>query len=507
MQLFVFGILLTQLSCFSLLLDADDAYKARHAGEDSILKTADRALFESLVSYKILELNLDTTLTAQIGWTPEKTKVSVGPVAICKSCNYPRSITIMGAKGKCGHCIYTQYKTTKERMLCIAADVQKEDDEKSCKTWVECSIRTCRAQYVVYRVENLNMRAKCHFCRKGKAAPVVECSKCLNRVIWPLQYRPEEMDWKHFECYACSDGRETIVAVETTANKLSKENTNSWLLRNDGKITEPFSGRSLFNTVTSLDGGLNDFCDKVELLPATKKLTLKGKVIQNTPAMIDELQSWISRRKTELGACSLCFSTKRKSDLLLACGRTGCTQRICRSCLEGWYGINSVGQIINMAALNCPFCRRAPTPSTLSKFGMGIHAVGNLRQAVLNSGTWIHAWCEECGYAKEYMERVCAQGPPSELNGFRCRGCQWPEGLIRSGKQGNAVLKKCPGCGAKTEKESGCNHVACPRPSCRTHWCWECGKASDFRDIYRHMSVEHGGYYTTGDETATDWED
>jgi len=488
-----------------LLLDADEAYKARHAGEDSILKSADRALFERLTSYKMLELNLDTTITAQIGWTPEKTKVSIGPIAICKSCNYPRSLTIMGSKDKCGHCISTQYKNPRERMLSIAADVQKDDNEKSCKTWVECSVRTCRAEYVVYRVENLNVRAKCFFCRTGKVAPVVECSKCLNRVIWPLEHRAEDMDWRHFECYACSDGRKTIVGVETTANKVSKENTTTWLLGNEGKIAEPLKKRSLFNTVTTVHGGLDDFCEKVELLPQTKKLTLNGKLIRNIPGMADELQSWISRRKTESGNCSLCFDYKRKSDLIRACGRTGCSQRICRSCLEGWYGINAAGKIINIAALNCPFCRRPPAPNTLSKFGMGIHAVGDLRQAVLDSGTWIYAWCEGCGYAREYAERVCARGAPRELNGFRCGGCTSPENLKGGRKPGRLLFRKCPGCRTMTEKVSGCDHMICLIRGCHTHWCWHCGEAQSDEDIYRHMSITHGGFYGS-DMDASDSE-
>jgi len=113
---------------------------------DALLKEGDRNLFQKLVTYKMLELNLETTLTAQIGWAPEKTKVPIGPVAVCKSCQYPRSITIMGAKGKCGHCIYTKYQNQHERQLCITAQAAKEDDEKSVKTWIECHNRACRAR-------------------------------------------------------------------------------------------------------------------------------------------------------------------------------------------------------------------------------------------------------------------------------------------------------------------------------------------------------------------------
>ena len=57
----------------------------------------------------------------------------------------------------------------------------------------------------------------------------------------------------------------------------------------------------------------------------------------------------------------------------------------------------------------------------------------------------------------------------------------------------------------ETEKEGGCDHITCPRPICGTQWCWHCGKAQSYRSIYRHMSVEHGGY-TIYDDNASDSE-
>jgi hypothetical protein len=35
--------------------------------------------------------------------------------------------------------------------------------------------------------------------------------------------------------------------------------------------------------------------------------------------------------------------------------------------------------------------------------------------------------------------------------------------------------KRCPRCGAPTERSGGCNEIACP--ICETAWCWLCGKA------------------------------
>lgn len=473
------------VSCLSLLMDADAAYQKRHQDKaTSLLKTEDRALFEQLITYKMLELNLDTTLTARIGWTPEKTTAPLGPLVTCRSCELPRSVTIMGASGKCGYCLWTEYTSPKDREEHVNARVTKEDDENTPAIWVECNIRTCRAQYVVYRPENLNVRPKCHYCRDSKEAPTVECTECLNRVIYPHAYRPKDM--KGFKCYACTSGKKTVVDVETTANKLSKENGIEWLLRNDkNKLPEPFNKRSLFHTIST--AGIDNFCTSVSLFPESsrKDLRLHGKVIRNIPDVIEGLQSWVSRRRTESGTCSLCFSNFRKSDLNLACGRSGCEQRICRDCLQGWYGLNAAGRIINTSALSCPFCRRAPAGRTLAKYGMGIHAVGNLKSAVDEKGRWIYAWCVRCGHAKQYLERVCARGAPPELSDFKCEPCNFNP--TDAGK-----VQMCPGCGVATQKTDGCNHIEC---MCGQHWCWFCGKKSTEEEIYPHMEEEHGSYY------------
>ncbi|PMD13445.1 hypothetical protein NA56DRAFT_665552 [Hyaloscypha hepaticicola] len=507
-------------SCLSLLLAADAAYRKRQAEqsdtvansnkqEQALLKASDRALFDCLVSYKLLEMNLETSLTARLGWTPEKTSVPMGPTAVCRSCEFPRSVTIMGPNGKCGLCIGDEEvaadknASAEERKAAkdgITARVTKEDDPNTPLAWVECNIKTCRAQYVVYRPEALNVKPKCYYCRFNSetSAPFVECTECLNRIIYSESYRPKDMD--DFKCYACTEGRKTIVDIETTAAKISEENNTSWLLRNeDKKIPLPFNKRSLFYTISQ--AGVEHFVNKVEVFPASEQkllLTLNGKLVRNAPDVVEQLRSWISRRKTESGTCSLCFSSIRKSDLLLACGRKGCAQRICKGCLKAWYGLNAPGRIINTAALSCPFCRRDPTAKTLAKYGMGIHAVGDLANAVRDKGQWISAWCRRCGHAKRYIERVCAAGAPVELKDWACDDCKDSTGQ---------KIKKCPGCATMTEKISGCDHITCTVPGCGAHWCFFCGEQFEEGAIYGHMSTEHGGYYNGVEDEENEGED
>lgn len=401
----------------------------------------------------------------------------------------------MGKDGKCGHCLWSEWASEEERLEIMRKNVTKGDTEITPTAWVECNVRTCRAHYVVYNPDCLNVRPKCHYCRASQEAPVVECSECLSRIIWPVNYRQDDM--VDYKCHICRSGHKTIVEVETTASELAKENTYSWLLRNDGKLTEPFNHRSLYHTISTC--GVDDFCKKVEFFPSSSQgLTLRGKLVRNVPAVIQALQHWVSGRRTESGTCSLCFSSKRKSDLMLACGRTGCHQRICRDCLEGWYGLNAAGRIINTAALFCPFCRRAPTAKTLARYGMGIHAVGNLQAAVEERGTWIYGWCQQCGLARRYMERVCAAGAPPEWRDWACDHCQ--EVTVEWASQPLANVKECPGCGTMTERTRGCNHIACTVPGCCAHWCFLCGDKFDAGTIYPHLNEVHGGYFGEGRE-------
>lgn len=541
------------VSCLSLLLDADQAYLEQNQAVPSAVESSlqakrllpqnDRELFERLVSYKMLELNLKTTLIARIGWKPEKTTMPIGPLAICRSCLYPRSVTMMGKKDMCGNCLATDYKDDEERKQWIEGRVSKDTSETSDATWVECFNKECRAQYIVYHPEALNVRPKCYYCRaqsshpkskgRGDPAPMIECSQCLSRVIYPHKYRPKNMLESEYKCVGCTSGRTTVIDVETTATKLSKENSIAWLLLNkQDKLKEPLSGRSLFQQITQ--SGTDDFCKQVLLFPESNKqvLTLDGKLLQNTPEVISQMREWISRRRTEQGTCSLCFSSMRKSDINAACGRRGCNQLICRSCLSGWYGLNGAGRMINISALSCPFCRRAPTAKTLHAYGMGIHAIRNLGQAVERKGQWIYAWCKTCATASPYLERVCARGAPPELSDWSCDECQRAEALAaqrhaewiaaetarleaegrridweaRAALQARAdrraqtlklVTKKCPHCQVETEKSMGCGHMTC---ICGKHWCWFCGEKQAAGDIYDHMSEVHGGWYDADDE-------
>ncbi|CRG91591.1 hypothetical protein PISL3812_08641 [Talaromyces islandicus] len=535
------------IGCLTLLLDADKAYRQRRENsgqeiEGGLLHKGDRRLFETLVYLKILEQNLDTPLVAKVGWTPNKSYLPMGPVTVCRTCKFPRSVTIMGKSGQCGLCLIDDFKSEKERLTVVTTNVSKDDNELTEATWVECSVATCRAQYIVYHQDTLRVRAKCHYCRSQKnvpkaqksasPAPTVECRRCLNRMIYPNNYREPTFSESTFLCVACTSNRQTITETETSANQISDENSTDWLAV-DAEIPSksPFSNRSVYHTITTI--GTDKFLSRLKLFPkADAPLRRRGKVIQNSQELIEKLQKQISRRHAERVPCSLCFSEFPPRDLNAACGRRGCFQRICRGCLDGWYGLNSAGRILNTASLFCAFCRRQPRGQTLAKHGMGVHSVGNLAQAVRDQGQWIYAWCESCAYAKPFVERVCARGVPADVEHWACEECHEQQareeearrleeienrrvaariqGNIRAaeeaGRNRSRFLKKkeeriqskrkpCPGCGVECEKSMGCGHIACPVPKCLTHWCFFCGKKFDQKLIYHHMSTAHGGFF------------
>ncbi|KAJ4293233.1 hypothetical protein N0V90_008515 [Kalmusia sp. IMI 367209] len=291
------------VGCLGLLLDADDEYQKQTNGGEAtaykkpgLLLPSDRQLFSQLVAYKLAEANLHTTLAADVSWTPVKTQLPVGHLVTCNRCKHSRSVTIMAEKsgGLCGLCVASDWRDAGHKQRAIEANVTKTN-----LAWVECSVRTCRAQYVCYNVEDLNVHPKCHYCRRTQSlAPTLECIKCQSKVIWPKEWRAAAST--PFNCVACVKGEKTVVAVDVTAEQICKENGQAWLLQNDkDTLKQPFKG-SLFRTITAV--GAEAFLANVRVLPtydSEPMLTLRGKPIQNQASLKCNLEAWIRRRSAE----------------------------------------------------------------------------------------------------------------------------------------------------------------------------------------------------------------
>ena len=505
------------MECLSLMVDADKAYINDHPEEDhGLLKPGDRSVYDKLIAYKLLELNLETPLEAFIGWTPTKTKTLLGACIICKQCQYPRSVTIMGKDSVCGLCLFPDYDNKEAQDDAIHCNVSKDMDAASPISWVECSVRDCRSQYVVYQVSHLNVSPKCWYRRSnGKllpdgpthVAPYPECIACRNRVIYPPEYRPHSLDPASWTCFFCpTQPVRTIVPTSTTPSVLSNENGTSWLIGSDA-IKIGFTGRSLHHLVKTHGLGPPNGVSCISILPSSStppSLTLNSKPIQNINSLLIHLSTHIDTHTVSTSTCSLCFTTQHASKLLPSCGRRGCHQRVDAACLRAWYGINAPGRPLNISALRCPFCRRDPAGRWLAKWGTGVHQLGGLKDALTGEGRGeIWGWCRRCDFAKHIGERVCGRTAEDEMDGeFTCADCREELVTKESGERGRHVMgaKECPKCGVMTEKTRGCNHIECSVEGCGAHWCYVCGEDVGYEGIYRHMSLEHGGFFDGEDD-------
>ncbi|KAF3914828.1 hypothetical protein ABW20_dc0103720 [Dactylellina cionopaga] len=488
------------LECMRLLVFCDE--KDRNNGNSGLLTDFEVELFKKLNTYRLADLNLDTELTARIPFTPEKTQGWIGPTIKCKRCHFNRSVTIMAPDSVCGICAIAEWKDKKEREETILIRAETELAEKTPKHWVECGDKKCRCTYIVYKIENLNVKPKCHYCRNPKEgeAPFVTCKKCTNRMIWPDEYRTDAA--KDYTCVFCEEGRETIVSHATTARELNKENSTAWILGEKG-ASIGFTGRSVFATVKAqgmetMHASISIFPEAADTASSPLPLTIRQKQIQNLPSLISEYKKWISSNTIEYKTCNLCFDSSFKpQDLHEACGRRGCHNKICADCIKAWYGQNAPGKVVNINSLQCPFCRREPAAKILRGYGLNVASLAGVKDAVKKRGKWIYGWCIDCDTAKEYMARVCAAGgQPVELENFVCEQCEEKKRI-----PGPRDIKPCPKCTVMTEKTAGCNHITCP---CGQHWCYICGGAFEERKIYSHLDYVHGGIFNDDEDPDMD---
>ncbi|KDR78368.1 hypothetical protein GALMADRAFT_95057 [Galerina marginata CBS 339.88] len=478
--------------CAKFLLSAPDGV---------VLTKKEKKIYAAMRRYKMIELNLESTLHLQVPWTPEKTR-EVGDQKIeCQQCHIRRSITLMSGTRKniCGLCIDE------------GTPALFPDQGDMYSSWVECAMKNCRAQYVVEDVKGLRVRPKCYYCRNKKPCPWLECTRCANRIIVPEPYRTKGK----YLCPACDNPNTkiaTVVNCETTPSSLNTENGLSWLGLTENK--DILQGKSAFKLITAHGTAIFDFA----VPQKGTQLTVNSKKAHNPEEALAQVMRWVGSGEVELGTCALCFDETTKNKLLPACGRKGCAQKADTNCLREWYSKSEPGKLLNVMQLACPFCRRRPDHRTLSRYNPQAMALGGLKEA-LEDRQYYYAWCIECGFAKQAYERVCCnEGRLPPLRGFRCQECiQLSEARIveiQNAEEAEAQalgqqyvfrkelrkvkpirITKCPSCNTPVEKIDGCNHITC---TCGQHFCHVCGAGERWwspDDCYGHMSKAHGGIY------------
>ncbi|CAL1705387.1 unnamed protein product [Somion occarium] len=119
-------------------------------------------------------------------------------------------------------------------------------------------------------------------------------------------------------------------------------------------------------------------------------------------------------------------------------------------------------------------------PTCTSEFSVAIESLENPRIRVIGCPVCNHSFCKNCRRAIKGSRHTCPPDGTEELRTLMQR-------------MGWAT---CPGCGARTEKELGCNHMQCTSRQCGglTHWCYSCGGIiiqSDHPDIVHDAVWAH----------------
>ncbi|CAG8909935.1 unnamed protein product [Penicillium egyptiacum] len=114
--------------CLTLLIDADETHQKQQDmnltdNQSRRLNPTDRILFGRLVT-KRLERHIGDRLPARVTRVLHKTIALVGPLVTCSECQYPRSVTIMGANGKYGLCL-GEYANEKHKEKHVNKGVSK----------------------------------------------------------------------------------------------------------------------------------------------------------------------------------------------------------------------------------------------------------------------------------------------------------------------------------------------------------------------------------------------
>ncbi|KAJ6615160.1 hypothetical protein B0H10DRAFT_1880092 [Mycena sp. CBHHK59/15] len=461
-----------------------------------VLTEREKCVYEAMRRYKLIELNLDSPVAVSVPWTANKSRGPGDLKVQCKKCLIRRSVTIMSHEHSdvCGFCF-----TGEVSPIRIAKRYPGVDEAESC--WVECSTKTCRAQYVLEDVPALKIRPRCYYCRAKIPCPWLECSVCTNRIIVPPAFRTVK-DRKNYTCPGCTNpawANKTVVAEESTTRALIIENGVEWL---GFSISDIFDGKSAFKLMQAFGGGVFGKPPSNQ----SPRLVLGHKKVSDTRQTLAQIETRVGRGEVVLATCALCFEEMPRSKLVAACGRTGCSQLVDEGCLHEWYGGNAPGKLLNMMQFACPFCRRKPTVKTMVRYNRRAAVLGGL-QAAMGDRRFFYAWCLDCGFAKRAVARTaCTEERIPPIADFECADCTRPPTpppvrqrvyvprRVRKKRVAGVRTVVCPNktCGWQIEKASGCNHIVC---RCGTHLCFSCGKQCMPEEVYKHMQTEHGSWF------------
>ena len=444
-------------------------------------EVADLTFYRKVFSFLI---NGGTNFDAKTSCTPFK-QVMHDQKFKCDTCGLNRSFTLL-----------TKLKDTRLSCgLCISGSPTQSascpDPHPDKTVYMECSSeagstsqarQTCQNRYALVNVSKMTFsNAKCHYCRYGGTASTVKCTNCNAKFCDPAR-----MFGSNFVCAQSQmDPKSCFVSTSVTFKDLYMTNkqTVSTCLGFDIQHSTPnlFGGHSVFTVKDSIKMISDSNSNSSFLLH-------KSKPILNSPEILSNIAQWINSGKSELGTCMICFSDFIKTNLHRVCGRRACSTLACDACLKSWYTVNKVGELVEINALTCPFCKLYPSPKILSRYNT--QACSMVKSTKSFNSTYWYGWCLGCYTAKMIMEKSCSSNAPNLQGKFVCPDCQIakPEDS-----------KQCPGCQIAVVKNGGCNHMECA--SCKKHFCWLCCDEGfeTSEETYEHLYQQHGGVYGNDD--------
>jgi hypothetical protein len=421
----------------------------------------------------------------------------------CTNCNFRRPLSIIAADGMCGYCKpYIEYEasTFMDKNKKYYADEMQITNpygkivtarpEKMSYVQVRCY--PCGSIYSRDSTVSIPGYSKCFGCRFGTTpSPCAKCTDCgLNFVSWSNSL-------PNGKCAGCSAGLDKRVLQYREYPVLIQQvlsNNFTQLCETLGyTVGSAFKPNcALYDAITQIKE-----CEPV-ISPIPTNITFRESTVCNVEDIWTYALGVMSgTTKVKLPECSVCMDTYPSSELVRACGRRGCEQRVCNTCAAGWYGLNKVGTTIYQRATMCQFCSRVPTPAIIGRIDVKLMDLATAVAKNQLDPDAYYGWCTLCYKPHEVARRECAGVAPILAN-YKCYPCV-------TGNLPTILTKDCPYCEVTTEKTGGCNHITCG--NCDNHWCWVCeAKCSSAEQTYRHLNKEHGGIFD-GENYYSDDED
>jgi hypothetical protein len=472
------------------------------------LTTSEEVMLRAFVNMTNIYTRFDRTVPLQItSFAFPDCDLMTTDLFECTTCHRirPVSLRIIGTS-QCAWCDGHSDEDADK----IAPAVEKMPHVSCCK---------CKGIYAICRPNRLVVTAKCHYCRNGMKAPLVECRRCHRSYIYP-DYDAHVP----FVCHECLElpaglpNRTVDIDIRTLfeANPRLFDITNipSSVVRNlmgDRSGTRPITWFEKFVR----DGVHHHFAEIAQAVPS-ESVTLytpNKEYVHNVPDVLKTVMDTFTHTHShEMTECMLCTSMVNSVEMVKICMRPECNGWMCVSCAYRWLSSVNVGERVEYAQCCCPFCRQPFSPK-MAKFHpiAGVTIPPNTQEISL---THYLGWCISCNRVMPHSEHQCHDEPPVVHN-FICHDCigticdpvpagESDEASSSHVPENTDRIVTCKKCGSPVCKalvingivNHGCNHVQCQK--CRYHVCAfpECGEAfPESGDCYGHMRHVHGSFY------------